>query len=71
MSPFCSAHDDWLIMKLCMYVEYHDSNNVPTFGGDPVTQLNLHVKKLFKIVICYVVACTEHLPRCIDYAYNT
>ena len=20
MSPYCSAHDGWLIMKLCMYV---------------------------------------------------
>ena len=22
MSPYCSAHDEWLIMKLCMYVGY-------------------------------------------------
>ena len=34
------AHDEWLIMKLCMYVGYHDANNVSNFGGDPVTQLN-------------------------------
>ena len=27
MSSYCSAHDEWLIMKLCMYVGYHDSNN--------------------------------------------
>ena len=40
MSPYCSAHDEWLIMKLCMYVGYHAANNVSTFGGDPVTQLN-------------------------------
>ena len=40
MSPYCSAHDEWLIMKLCMYVGYHDAN-VSNFGGDPVTQLNL------------------------------
>ena len=39
MLPYCSAHDEWLIMKLCMYVGYHDANNVPNFGGDPVTQL--------------------------------
>ena len=39
MSPYCSAHDEWLIMKLCMYVGYHDAN-VSNFGGDPVTQLN-------------------------------
>ena len=40
MSPYCSAHDEWLIMKLCMYVGYHDTNNVSNFGGDPVAQLN-------------------------------
>ena len=40
MSPYCSAHDEWLIMKLCMYVGYHDANNVSNFGVDPVTQLN-------------------------------
>ena len=39
MSPYCSAHDEWLIMKLCMYVGYHVANNVSIFGGDPVTQL--------------------------------
>ena len=36
MSPYCSARDEGLIMKLCMYVGYHVSN----FVGDPVTQLN-------------------------------
>ena len=41
MSPYCSAHDEWLIMKLCMYVGYHNANNVSNFSGDPVTQLNL------------------------------
>ena len=35
-----SPHDEWLIMKLCMYVGYHDANNVSNFGGDPVTQLH-------------------------------
>ena len=34
MSPYFSAHDEWLTMKLCMYVGYHDANNVSTFGGD-------------------------------------
>ena len=38
MSPYCLAHDEWLIMKLCMYVGYHDANNVSNFGGDPMTQ---------------------------------
>ena len=36
MSPYCSAHDEWLIMKLCTYVGYHDANNVSNFGGDPI-----------------------------------
>ena len=47
MSPYCLAHDEWLIMKLCMYVGYHDANNVSNFGGDQVTQLNL--KKRLKM----------------------
>ena len=42
MSPYCSAHDEWLIMKLCMYVVYHDANNVSNFK----------FKKRFKILIC-------------------
>ena len=51
MSPYCSAHDEWLIMKLCMYVGYHDANNVSNFGGDPVNQLHfLNVLKK-----CYAV----------------
>ena len=49
MSPYCSAHVEWLIMKLCMYVGYHDANNVSTFGGDPVTKLNF--KTRFKKVM--------------------
>ena len=52
MSPYCSAHDEWLIMKLCMYVGYHDANNVSNFGGDPVTQLNF---KTFYIIIYAVL----------------
>ena len=39
MSSYCTAHDEWPIMKLCMYVGYHTANNVSNFGGDPVTQL--------------------------------
>ena len=45
MSPYGSAHDEWLIMKLCMYVGYHDANNVSNFGCDSVIQL--HLKKTF------------------------
>ena len=48
-SPYCSAHDEWLIMKLCMYVGYHDANNVSNFGGDPLTQLHL---KQFLVFFC-------------------
>ena len=48
MSPYCSTHDEWLIMKLCMYVGYHDANNVSHFGGDPMTQLNF--KKRFIVL---------------------
>ena len=40
MSPYCSAHDEWLIMKLYKYVGSHTANDVSNFGGDPVTQLN-------------------------------
>ena len=36
MLPYWSAHDEWLIMKLCMYAGYHDANNVSNFGGDPI-----------------------------------
>ena len=32
MSPYSSGHDEWLIMKLCMYVGYHDANNVSNFA---------------------------------------
>ena len=53
MSPYCSVHDEWLIMKLCKYVGYHDANNVSNFGGDPVTQLNL--KKTFYSIIYAVL----------------
>ena len=49
MSPYCSAHDEWLIMKLCMYVGYHDANNVSNVGGAPVTQLNFK-KTLYSII---------------------
>ena len=53
MSPYCSAHDEWLIMKLCMYVGYHDANNVSNFGGDSVAQLNL-TKKFYSIIYAVV-----------------
>ena len=43
MSPYCSARDECLTMKLCKYVGYHDANNVSNFGGDPGTKLNLKI----------------------------
>ena len=52
MSPYCSAHDEWLIMKLCMYVGYHDANDVSNFGGDPVTQLNFKNVKKINLSFC-------------------
>ena len=58
MSPYCSAHDEWLIMKLFMYVGYHDVNNVTPFGGDPVTQLNL--KKRF--IVLFTLFCLHGAP---------
>ena len=59
MSPYCSAHDEWLIMKLCTYVGYHDANNVPNVGGDPVTQLKL------KTILVFVLCPSEDmLPYC-------
>ena len=50
MSPYRSAHDERLIMKLRMYVGYHNANNVSHFGGDPVTQL--HFKK--RVIVLFV-----------------
>ena len=63
MSPYCSAHDEWLIMKLRMYIEYHDANKVSTFGGDPVNQLNsIHLKNVFVYEIG-LIAIREVSPQ--------
>ena len=53
MSPYCSVHDKWLIIKLCMCVGYHDANNVSHFGCDPVTQLNF--KKRFILIVLFTL----------------
>ena len=53
---YCSAHDEWLIMKLCMYVRYHTANNVSNFGGDPVNQLHF-------ITIFNVFSYLRHVKR--------
>ena len=34
MSPYCSAHDEWLTTKLCKNVGYDDANNVSNFGDE-------------------------------------
>ena len=60
MSPYCSAHDEWLIMKLCMYVGYHDANNVSNFGGDPVTQFNLKKFLFMKLGSLLSARCRHH-----------
>ena len=49
MSPYCSAHDEWLIMKLCMYVGYHDANNVSNVGGDQI-KFKKRFKNLIKVL---------------------
>ena len=56
---YCLAHDEWLIMKVCMHVGYHDANDVSNFCGDPVTQLNL--KNVLKK---YLEIYSDDLPYC-------
>ena len=61
MSPYCSAHDEWLIMKLCMYVGYHDANNVSNFGGDPI-KLKKRLKKIYAVLRAWrTIAVTRPL----------
>ena len=71
MSPYCSAHDEWLIMKLCMYVRYHTANNVSNFGGDPVTQL--HFITIFNVMSPYCSAHDEWpiMKLCMYVRYHT
>ena len=60
---YCSAKDEWLIMKLCIYVRYHTANNVSNFGGDPVTQLNL-----INVIVCVSVCVSGDMsPYCSAY----
>ena len=60
MSTYCSARDEWLIMKLCIYVGYHDGNNVSNFGDDPMTQLNFKKKLVF---VCVRPKTCRHIAR--------
>ena len=34
-------------MKLCMYVGYHDANNLSNFGGDPI-KYKKNIKKVIR-----------------------
>ena len=59
MSPYWSAHDEWLILKLCMYVGYHDASNVSNVGGDPVIQFFF-----FNLVFfCFRPKTCHHIAR--------
>ena len=61
---YCSVHDEWLIMKLCMYVRYHTANNVSNFGGDSVTQLNL-INLIVCVCVCVCVCVSGDMsPYC-------
>ena len=42
MSPYCSVHDEWLIMKLYMYVGYHTANNVSNSAEKVTRNMNVH-----------------------------
>ena len=58
MSPYWSAHDEWLFMKLCMYVQYHTANDVSNFGGDPI-KFNLTIIELdIRLATCVAVCLT-------------
>ena len=60
MSPYCSAHDEWLIMKLCMYVGYHDANNVSNFGGDPNKKFKRFKNLIFHFVFKNMCSAGYH-----------
>ena len=45
MLPYCSAHDEWLIMKL---LQVAMSGTIRPIGGDPVTQLIVNVYQMIK-----------------------
>ena len=57
MSPDCSAHDEWLTMKLCMYVGY--SSRCPysrcSFGRIPLSRISLilyYLKRFLVVLTC-------------------
>ena len=66
MSPYCSANDELLIMKLCMYVVYHDANNVSHFGDDPIKFKKRFIVlfKLFYGHVRYAVTVSAAVATC-------
>ena len=44
-------------MKLCMYVGYHDANNVSNFGGEPVTN---YIFKTFFLNLRHFTGTAHH-----------
>ena len=51
MSPYCSAHDEWLIMKLCMYCM--SGTMMPSMCHIlVVTQLNFKTFTKFNLSFC-------------------
>ena len=62
LSPHCAAHDEWLIMTLCMYVGYRTGNDVSNFGSDPVAQLNF--KNVFQKFILSFIFGIQKYAQC-------
>ena len=67
MSPYCPAHDEWLIMKLCMYVGYqpkHSPSSRFKFGGRycfeslAFAKENVKVNILSGIVLIKLASCS-------------
>ena len=50
ISPYCSAHDEWLIMKLCMYVGYITANTLSNVGGDPIKYQKDVLKNVYAVL---------------------
>ena len=48
MSPYCSAHDEWLIMKLLQICRVQYCHQCVKFGGDPVKQFIVNVYQMIR-----------------------
>ena len=53
---YCLAHDNWLIIKLCMFVGYHDANNVSNLGGDRIKFKKTFYSIIYAVTVSAVVA---------------